>query len=192
MITHYIELAFQQMRKYRLQSVVSIISLDIGFACFALAAMWIKYETTFDAFHRDSENIYTVMEDKQDLLQIITREQLEQMPEIAAYTESSPTTRDTINGRTVKATERMLHDKNWFEVFSVKFIEGNDGFMNDEGQVAISDRLARELWGDESPIGQELYISSPIPQQQRRIVTAVFKDWGIRTNYPHRPAEQTS
>ena len=184
MITHYIELAFQQMRKYRLQSVVSIISLGIGFACFALAAMWIKYETTFDAFHRDSENIYTVMEDKQDLLQIITREQLEQMPEIAAYTESSPTTRDTINGRTVKATERMLHDKNWFEVFSVKFIEGNDGFMNDEGQVAISDRLARELWGDESPIGQELYISSQVPQQQRRIVTAVFKDWGIRTNYP--------
>ena len=184
MITHYIELAFQQMRKYRLQSVVSIISLGIGFACFALAAMWIKYETTFDAFHRDSENIYTVMEDKQDLLQIVTREQLEQMPEIAAYTESSPTTRDTINGRTVKATERMLHDKNWFEGFSVKFIEGNDGFMNDEGQVAISDRLARELWGDESPIGQELYISSQVPQQQRRIVTAVFKDWGIRTNYP--------
>ncbi len=184
MLLHNIELAFQQMRKYRLQSVVSIVSLGIGFACFALAAMWIKYETTFDAFHRDSENIYTVMEDKQDWLQIITREQLEQMPEIAAYTESSTTTRDTINGRTVKATERMLHDKNWFNVFSVKFIEGNDGFMNDEGQVAISDRLARELWGDESPIGQELYVSSPISQQQRRIVTAVFKDWGIRTNYP--------
>jgi hypothetical protein len=86
------------------------------------------------------------------------------MPEIATYTESSPTTRDTINGRTVKATERMLHDKHWFDVFSVKFIEGNDGFMNDEGQVAISDRLARELWGNESPIGQELYISSQVPQ----------------------------
>ena len=184
MITHNIELAFQQMKKYRLQSVVSIVSLGIGFACFALAAMWIKYETTFDAFHRDIEEIYTVMEDKQDHLQIVTREQLEQMPEIATYTESSPTTRDTINGRTVKATERMLHDKHWFDVFSVKFIEGNDGFMNDEGQVAISDRLARELWGNESPIGQELYISSQVPQQRRRIVTAVFKDWGIRTNYP--------
>lgn len=48
------------------------------------------------------------------------------------------------------AQDDMLHDNHWFDVFSVKFIEGNSGFMNDEGQVAISDRLARELWGDES------------------------------------------
>ena len=184
MIGHYLELAWQQLEKYRLQSVVSIVSLGIGFACFALAAMWIKYETTFDAFHEDAENIYTVMEDKQDWLQIVKREQLEQMPEIAVFTQSSTIERDTINGKIVKATERMLRDEHWFDVFSVKFIEGNDGFMNDEGQVVISDRLARELWGSESPIGKELHLNSKVVQQQRRIVTGVFKDWGTRTNYP--------
>ena len=116
MIRHNLRLAFRQLEKYRLQSVVSIVSLAIGFACFALAAMWIKYETTFDTFHKDAEHIYTVLEDKQDDLQIVTREQLEQMPEITAYTQSSTIDYDTINEKTIKATERMLHDKHWFDV----------------------------------------------------------------------------
>ena len=57
MITHNIELAFQQMKKYRLQSVVSIISLGIGFACFALAMLWIRYERTFDTQHPEAERL---------------------------------------------------------------------------------------------------------------------------------------
>jgi len=36
MLLHNIELAFQQMKKYRLQSAVSVVSLAIGFSCFAL------------------------------------------------------------------------------------------------------------------------------------------------------------
>ena len=46
MLLHYLSLAWQQLEKYRLQSVVSIVSLAIGFACFALASMWIKYENS--------------------------------------------------------------------------------------------------------------------------------------------------
>jgi len=42
--------ALSQLVKFRLQSAVSIVSLAIGFACFALASMWIKYETTYDGF----------------------------------------------------------------------------------------------------------------------------------------------
>ena len=49
--------------KYRLQSAVSIISLAIGFACFALASMWIKYETTYDGFHRDADRMYFLATD---------------------------------------------------------------------------------------------------------------------------------
>ena len=45
MIRQNFRLAFRQLEKYRLQSVVSIVSLAIGFACFALASMWIKYNS---------------------------------------------------------------------------------------------------------------------------------------------------
>ena len=61
MIWNNLKLAWRQLMKYRLQSAVSIVSLAIGFACFAMAAMWIKYETTYDAFHKDAENIYCLI-----------------------------------------------------------------------------------------------------------------------------------
>ena len=55
MIQHNLTLAWRQLVKYRLQSAVSVVSLAIGFACFALASMWIKYETTYDGFHKDAD-----------------------------------------------------------------------------------------------------------------------------------------
>ena len=64
MIEHNLTLAWRQLVKYRLQSAVSVVSLAIGFACFALASMWIKYETTYDEFHRDADKLYFLAEDR--------------------------------------------------------------------------------------------------------------------------------
>ena len=80
MLIHYLSLAWDQLKKYRLQSVVSIVSLAIGFVCFALATMWIKYETTYDAFHKDADRIYY-------LNQIVSpgtfiTDKIEQFPEV--------------------------------------------------------------------------------------------------------------
>ena len=186
MIKHYLELAWQQLEKYRLQSVVSIVSLGIGFACFALAAMWIKYETTFDAFHEDAEEIYVVTEGSTifQLQQTVTPEQLDQFPEISEHCLFAEIKYDSINGRFMKVTERLLRDDKFLKFFRMELIEGHDGFLHDETQVAISDRLARELWGEESPIGKELTCNTKVKEQRRRIVTGVFKDWGKHTNFP--------
>ena len=184
MLLHYLSLAWQQLEKYRLQSVVSIVSLAIGFACFALASMWIKYETTYDAFHEDVERIYHFTEGGFLNTNVFNPEKFGQLPEIETYTMYSETEYDSINGSVMKASERMVHDGNFPKVFTLQMIEGTDGFLHDEKQVAVSDRLARELWGDESPIGKELHVNSKLAAHKIRTVTGVFKDWGAHTNYP--------
>ena len=65
MFIHYLSLAWDQLKKYRLQSVVSIVSLAIGFVCFALATMWIRYERTYDGFHKDADGIYALLDNNQ-------------------------------------------------------------------------------------------------------------------------------
>ena len=62
MIRHYLILAWQQLEKYRLQSLVSIVGLGIGFACFALTMLWIRYERTFDTQHPEADRLYVVYE----------------------------------------------------------------------------------------------------------------------------------
>ena len=58
MIYHYLKIAFRNLIKYKTQSIVSIVGLAIGFTCFALSVLWIRYEMTYDDFHEGSERIY--------------------------------------------------------------------------------------------------------------------------------------
>lgn len=53
MIKHYLKVAFRNLIKYKTQSLVSIIGLAVGFTCFALSVLWIRYEMTYDNFMRE-------------------------------------------------------------------------------------------------------------------------------------------
>ena len=46
MIKHYLKVAFRNLAKYKTQTLVRIIGLAVGFTCFALSVLWIRYEMT--------------------------------------------------------------------------------------------------------------------------------------------------
>ena len=194
MIRHYLSVAWQQLTKYRLQSVVSIVSLAIGFACFALASMWIKYETTYDAFHKDAENTYVVTMDNDYLLRwtypYINIRALQELPELENLTYITNNYIDSINGRQIRIRNTMwlMNDTNFVNLFGLDILEGNPSFVHNEHEVAISDKLAKILWKDESPIGKQViakneYRNEPLKYERTMIVSAVFRSWGEHSNF---------
>ena len=58
MITHCLKVAFRNLVKYKTQTLISIIGLSVGFTCFALSVLWIRYEMTYDNFHEGTDRIY--------------------------------------------------------------------------------------------------------------------------------------
>ena len=58
MILHYLKIAWRNLLKYRMQSFVNIFGLAVGFACFALSAMWMRYELSYDNYHEGADRIY--------------------------------------------------------------------------------------------------------------------------------------
>lgn len=58
MIIHYLKVAIRNLLKYKTQSIVSIVGLAIGFACFALANLWIHYEMTYDCQFDGADRFY--------------------------------------------------------------------------------------------------------------------------------------
>lgn len=205
MINHYLVAAWQQLTKYRLQSVVSIISLAIGFACFALAAMWIKYETTYDAFHRDAENLHVLMFGKSTKVpsKLNTRF-LHEMPQLEQLSIIFSTAADSINGldwrETYREDEWCMTDTNFVSLVGFKLKEGTTSFMHNPNEVAVSDVMASRLWGEESPIGREL-VTVDDGYRQVRTVVAVFRKWGRHSNFnfdfvsrmtPDRPQSTTT
>ena len=58
MLIHYLKIAIRNLLKYKTQSAICIVGLAVGFVCFALSALWISYEMTYDTSHRDADRLF--------------------------------------------------------------------------------------------------------------------------------------
>lgn len=50
MLLHYLKIAWRNLRKYKTQTIISIMGLTIGVVFFSYGYHWYKYETTYDSF----------------------------------------------------------------------------------------------------------------------------------------------
>lgn len=57
-LQHYIKIAFRNLLKYKVQSIISIVGLAIGLISSTYGWNWYRYETTYDGFYPQSKNIY--------------------------------------------------------------------------------------------------------------------------------------
>ena len=60
LLFHYIKIAFRNMWKYKIQTLISVIGLAVGFTCFSLGMLWVRYEMTYDSFHKNARQMYVV------------------------------------------------------------------------------------------------------------------------------------
>ncbi|HEY5570568.1 MAG TPA: ABC transporter permease, partial [Bacteroidales bacterium] len=68
MLLHYVKVALRNLIKFKTQTVLSIVGLAIGFACFALSVTWIRYEKSFDTFHPNGDRIYSLIETQNNVM----------------------------------------------------------------------------------------------------------------------------
>jgi len=60
MVQTFFKVAFRNLWKYKSQTLISVIGLAVGFSCFALAMLWIRYEMSFDSAHKNAKQLYVV------------------------------------------------------------------------------------------------------------------------------------
>ena len=70
MFQHYLKIAWRNLRKYKTQTVVSVLGLAIGFTAFAFTLSWIRYEMSYDSFNPEAGRIYCIEEVKGDMYQL--------------------------------------------------------------------------------------------------------------------------
>ena len=193
MLLHNIKLAFQQMRKYRLQSAVSIVSLAIGFACFALSSLWWRYETTYDAFHPEAENLHILMHSPDKWATSFPQSSheyagliIKNVPQ-AEQTTSFSIRQLNINKNIID--DVLIADTMFLSTFLPELITGNYPQMQPDGTAAVvTETLAKKLFGSTDCIGQELRLDYINTDSQKcdtmtwgkgaYTVAAVIKDWG--------------
>ena len=188
MLKHYLYTAWRNLAKYKRQNLISIAGLATGFVCFALSALWIRYELTYDAFHPGAERIYRVRTESKD-------------PGRGSYVNVTPyplgaylekkfpevETASVSNGFPVKIEKDKVAydafvlsaDSSFFNLFPLQVISGNPHFLETGyGRAAVTQEMAVRLFGSEDPLGKTFEFYS-----RTVTVEAVVKSWR-HTNIP--------
>ena len=174
------------MWKYRSQTLISVIGLAVGFTCFSIATLWIRYEMTFDSFHKNAKQMYVVYSPDVFNQSGYTRRGnalwasylKETFPEIANAIPLFPFNNNkiTVDGVEVPATTLFV-DSTFFTMFDVKILEGSRDFLRpSSNKCAITLSKARQLFGNEHPIGKKI--------NNNEEICAIVADMPKRSNYP--------
>ncbi|MDR1003517.1 MAG: ABC transporter permease [Prevotellaceae bacterium] len=163
MIAHYLTIAFRNLRKYRTQSIISIVGLTVGFVCFALATLWIHYEMTYDAAREGADRTYLLYHRPNNGLDFRTKAVYKmasvlrsEYPEVEAACAAivNKVTLTTDEGATFE-TNSIDTDSTFIDMFgSVRLLAGNLDFLSLTDHMALTEEAALALFGTTDVVGK--------------------------------------
>ncbi len=190
MILHYLKMAFRNLMKHRLQSVLSIVGLAVGFVCFAYSLIWLRYERTFDSFHPNADRIYMLYE-KNSIIRGNLESRIapypfaatmkEQFPEVEAATAFFPQAVSYKKDESLGFLKAVSVDTAFLDLFDVRILAGSRSFLHSDREIALTPTAARRLFGTDQVLGRTLDLGSG----EEKTVTALVSEWKGHSSIPY-------
>lgn len=169
MIKNYLTVAFRNILRNKVFSIINITGLAIGIACSILILLWVMDELSYDQYHQKKENIYRVLCEKVSKEGALSKSVKLPYPLADAIKEEIPeiinVTRWTQDDRIpIKRNDIIFFedtgcnaDPSLLEMFTHPLIAGDiNNLFPDKDAVVISERWAKKYFGKEDPIGKEI------------------------------------
>ncbi|MFC2160586.1 ABC transporter permease [Acidobacteriota bacterium] len=169
MIKNFIKIAFRNIWKKKLFSLINIIGLTIGITCFFLIIVNVRDEFSYDNFHENKDNIYRVALERiypdnvvfYAVIPFSIGEAMENdMPEVEDMTRILGGGGGAVfqyEDQTYQEENVIFVEPNFFDFFSIPFIKGDPktAFDTQNGILATRE-MALKYFGDDDPIGKIL------------------------------------
>ena len=191
MLQNYIKIAFRNLLKNKVFSIINITGLALGIACCLTLSLFIADELNYDKHHLNGENLYrivTTFESDKGLgidklgtasppIAMAMKNEIPEIEEAARAVNPPGVAQNLIKyeGSLFYETNGLVADSSLFDILSYTFIEGNPKQALVEGNsVVISDKLAIKLFGNASALNKVITISQNGPSGDYK-VTGVFQ-----------------
>lgn len=161
MFLHYIKIALRNLRKYALQNTICILGLAVGFVAFSLSAYWYWFDSTYDKQYKDWKRMFAVS-GTLTMNQVYTP-----VNKIALSIIANDPQVEMVGTANLFLANWMSLDDNFVKMFGIRAVAG-DFEQTKENGVAISESVAKELFGNTDPIGRLLTVG-----QYNRILTNI-------------------
>lgn len=164
----FFKLAFRNILKNRISSIINVIGFSIGMAACLFIFLFVKYETGFDNFYPNSNNLYRVVGafnsgnnvSKTGFVWFPMAEDIKN--EIPGVDDFCRITREKpakvlIDNQVHKIDNLRFADANFIDFFNSKLLLGNaETVLNSAHKIVLTEDNAKQLFGEENPIGKSL------------------------------------
>lgn len=185
MLKNFFLISLRFFLRQRVYSFINIVGLTAALVCALFILLWVRHEKQMDAFHTDIHRLYRMVANIDFDGQYATwetlpgplpediRQQISGVEEVVSLRELGNNGNALCQFGDQNFYERGLYaDPGFFKILTYPVLLGTIDPINDKSSVAISQRLARKIFGDSDPIGQSIKVSKRYDVQ----VKAVFAD----------------
>jgi putative ABC transport system permease protein len=191
MIQNYFKIAFRNLKRNKVFSLINIAGLALGIAGSIIIFQLVKYHFSTDDYHKNAKNIYRVVMDlhledgsvehekgSPFILHNTLKKDFASVENVAYVgKEEVVISVVKLNGVINKYLEKesaIFTNSEYFNLFDYKFVEGKSAFLNVPNSVILTEKFSKKYFGESNPIGKILKISN---LQNVKVV-------GLIQNYP--------
>ena len=183
MLKSYFKVAWRNLLKNNIYSVINIGGLAVGMGVAILIALWVVDELNYDKYHANYDRIAQVMQHQTYNEEIGTQEaNPAQMAEEIRNVFGSDFTyvlqASWNHGHTVTYGEKMFFQQGSYfepevaEMLTLKMIHGTRDGLKEMNTIMLSESVAKAYFDNENPIGKLLRVDNSVDVK----VTGVYED----------------
>jgi len=184
MFKNYLTIAYRNLAKHKFYSSINIFGLSLGIACCILIFAYIGYENSYDAYHKNADNIYRIVSKRTVSGQTseLARSQapvgptmVAELPEVKNAVRFSPTVKRVFayQDKTFFEEGVLYVDQSVFDVFSFEMILGDPKTaLEVPFTMVFTETTAQKYFGDENSVGKIVNWDNKFDYR----VTGVVKD----------------
>jgi putative ABC transport system permease protein len=188
MLKNYFKIAFRNLLKYKKYSLINVLGLAIGLACFIIIMLWVQDELSFDRFHKNADDIYLIIrldsgESDVSSAKMLAPALVQELPEVINATSFNPlpeSFKGLIEYKNNRFEENLaLVEPRFFDIFSFNFKEGDpESALKDPNSMIMTEKMRQKYFGDDKGLGESITLSL-LGQKRTLKVTGILK------NIPH-------
>jgi len=183
MIRNYFKIAFRNLTKHKLFSLINIGGLSVGMAVSFMLLLYVYNEFSFDKMYKNEDRIYQVWRNQPSNGEIKTGNSMsvpvaeairKNYPEIAFTARTNWINEHLFNYKNKSLNLVMLSaDPSLLDIFSFEFVQGNKASAFTEvSSVVLTQSGAKAIFGNADPMGKTVKINSA----RNAKVTGIIKD----------------
>lgn len=193
MFKNFLLVAVRNFLRQRFYSFINIFGLSTGLAAALFIFLWVKDEMSVDAGYKDIDRIHRIVSTlKLDDGDILTWD-ITPGPLADALTDNIPevelAVRTMTNGSQLfqygdfsMLEPGIYADSGFFKMFDFEIVKGDAGSL-DRSSVAISEKAAKMLFGNEDPIGKAVKVSQTYDLEVKAVFADIERGTSMRFEY---------